>query len=126
MVKSKALEIDPARNAGLFPERHLTGLSRACLQDLLTMPVERVRTTRRNKSREWLPNQLFPVETEQCPDPQIGLQNCAVRIQREMAGRGKIVEIHIAVARRFKLHLDPTELLVLHLQFDLIHLQLVR
>ena len=52
IVNRKALEMDPARDAGLFSEMHLTGLSRACLQDLLTMPVERVRILRGNKARE--------------------------------------------------------------------------
>ena len=48
-----------------------------------------------------------------------------MRIQREMAGRGKIVEIHIAVTGRFELHLGPAQLIVLHLQLDLMDLQLV-
>jgi hypothetical protein len=40
-----------------------------------------------------------------------------------MAGRGKVVEIHIAVADRFKLPLSPAELVVLHFQLDLIDLE---
>ena len=48
-----------------------------------------------------------------------------MRIQREMAGRGKIVEIHIAVAGYLEFHLGPTQLVVLHLQLDLMNLQLV-
>src|SRR6266850_1919569 len=42
-----------------------------------------------------------------------------------MAGRGKFIEIHIAVARCFELHLGPAELIVLHLQLDLMDLQLM-
>jgi hypothetical protein len=52
LVHRQALERDPARGAGPFPELHLTGLSRAGLHNLPTMPVERVRITRRNQFRE--------------------------------------------------------------------------
>ena len=52
VVNHAALEMDPARHAGLDPERHLTGLACACLQNLLTIPVERALVTRRNKLRE--------------------------------------------------------------------------
>jgi hypothetical protein len=51
----------------------------------------------------------MPIDVEQGPGPQIGLHNRAVCIQRELADRGKIVEIHVAVARRFKLHLGPAQ-----------------
>jgi hypothetical protein len=38
-----------------------------------------------------------------------------------MAGWGRIVELYIAVAGRFERRLGPAQLLVLHLQLDLIH-----
>ncbi len=46
IVNREALEIEPARDVCLFPETHLTGLSRACLQHLLTMPVQEVSVIR--------------------------------------------------------------------------------
>ena len=113
LVNRETLEIDPARGAGLFPKLHLTGLSRACLQDLLTMPVKRTLITRCNEARERLSDQLPPVDAEQFSGPQIGLHNLALGIQREMAGRGKIVEVHIAVTGRFELQLSPTEFVIL-------------
>jgi len=36
-----------------------------------------------------------------------------MHIQREMAGRGKIIKFHIPVAGRFEFPLNPAELLVL-------------
>ena len=70
-------------------------------------------------------DQLLPGEAEYRPNPQIGFHNRAVRIHRKMADRGKIIEVHIAVARRFELQLGPAELVVLHLQLDLVDLQLM-
>ena len=124
-VNRQALQMNPARKALLVPEQHLTGLPPAARQDLLPMPMERGLMTRCHHSRERLSDQRPPVDAEQGPGPQIGLLNRALSIQREVAGRGKIVEIHITIARRFECQLSPAQLLVLHLQLDLMDLQLL-
>jgi hypothetical protein len=114
IVNRQALEADPARDTGLFHERYLTGLWSTSLQDLLTIPVKRVRIRRGNESDEWLSYQLVPGDPQQRPGPQIGLHDLALHIQREIARRGKVVEIHITIAGRFEFHLGPAEFVVLH------------
>jgi hypothetical protein len=52
IVYCEALKIDATGGIGLCPEVHLTGLSRACLQDLLTMPLKRSLITPCNKTCE--------------------------------------------------------------------------
>ena len=64
-VHGKALEMDPVGSAGLFLELHLTGLSHACLQDFLAMPMEDVLTILCHKADEWLSDKLFPVHAHQ-------------------------------------------------------------
>ena len=109
-MKREALEQDTTGDLGFFSEMHLTGSSRACLQNILTMLLEPMLINRRDKSLERLSYQLVPIRAEQRRGPQIGLQNLPVRIQREMADRGKIVEFHIAVTGCFAFQLSPAEL----------------
>jgi hypothetical protein len=43
-----------------------------------------------------------------------------------MAGRGKIIELHVAITGSFEFQLSTAELLVLHVQLDLADLQFMR
>ena len=122
LIHRETLEIDPARDAGLFLKLQLAGLPCVCLHSLLTMPVKDVLIIPCNEAGEGLADQLPPVDAEQRRGPQIGLHNRAGQVQREMAGGGKIVEVRIPVTHRFKFHLAPTKLVVLHLQLDLVYL----
>ena len=57
---------------------------------------------------------------------EIHLLDHAIGIEGEIADRGEIVEIEIAVARRLQIALHQAQGLVLGLQFDLPHLQFVQ
>jgi hypothetical protein len=56
-----------------------------------------------NEVYEWLPNQGLSSDAEHRLGRQIGIHNLAQRIQCENACLGIIVEVHIAVAHRFRL-----------------------
>src|SRR5262245_13899148 len=125
IVNRKTLEMNPLSGAGLFPKPHITILSCACHQDILAMPTEGILMIPRDDANERVSDQLFSTHPHEDPRPHIGLYNLALCIQREMAGRGKIVEVEITVARRFKLDLGPAQLVVLHVELDLVNLYFV-
>ena len=68
---------------------------------------------------------MTPVGAQHPGGGQIRFHNHSMTVQRQIANRRKIIQRTIPVSRRFELLLRPAQLLILHLQFDLIDLQLV-
>jgi hypothetical protein len=102
-MNRETLEIDAREGTGVFPDMHFTALSRACLQNLLTMALEDVLIIPCNETCELLSEQLLPADAEQRCCTQTGLHNRAAPIQREVADWRKIVEFGVAVTSRFQL-----------------------
>ena len=88
----KTFEMGPAPNAGLIQKMGLTGLPRAGLQHVLTVPVKAICIVRCNEPPQRATHYILPAQTQQCAGPQICLHNLTLRIQREIAERGKVVE----------------------------------
>lgn len=78
-----------------------------------------------NKARKAPLDQRAPQLTEQRGTGKIDFDNKAIGVQGEIADRRKLVQIHVSIARRLERRLRPAQILVLHLQFDLMHLQFV-
>ena len=57
---------------------------------------------------------------------QVDFRDQALAGQGQVADRGELVEVHVAVARFLQGELGAPQLLVLHLQLDLVHLELVQ
>ena len=96
-----------------------------------------VANTRRRKSanaraifrRHELPEPLLArhaaVQAQQRGPRQVDLENPTVVVPEEMPDGGEIEQLGILLRCLLGLHPGPLEFLVLHLQFDLMHLQLV-
>jgi len=56
---------------------------------------------------------------------EVGLDDRPAGVEADEAGRREIVELEVAVLQRFRLLPRIDQLIVLHLQFDLVDLQFV-
>jgi len=65
------------------------------------------------------------LDTEQARRAQVGLADRSVAAEGEVAHGGKVVQVGILTKKRFHIGPRPRQFLILHLQFDLVHLQFV-
>ncbi len=79
-----------------------------------------------DERREGLVDQAGPVGAEQRGRGEVRFQYEAGLIQGAIADRSEIVEVEVARARRVEHELEPAQLLVLHLELDLVDLELVQ
>jgi hypothetical protein len=114
--------MSPPHDTGLIQKLNLTDLFRAGLQDLLAVPLKYLRTFWRDKLPQWAMDHIFSVQAEQRAGSQVRLYNLALQIQCEVAEWGEVEEFRIAIARFFEFNLSPSELVILHFQFDLMDL----
>jgi hypothetical protein len=60
-------------------------------------------------------------QTQHLGGHAVGLDDGAAHLQRQVAHRRALVQLRVAVARGFELGLRLAQLLVLHLELDLVH-----
>ncbi len=89
------------------------------------MAVEDVLVLGKDEASQRLPGQIASGHAEQTGPREVGLQDQTLFADGEVAHRRKIVKIKIPCPRGFEFALRPPQLLVLHLQFELMHLQFV-
>ncbi len=68
---------------------------------------------------------MLACHSEQRGAREVDLCNLGVGGQGDIAHRGEIVEVRVTVTRFLHGQMSLIQLLVLHLQFDLVHLQFV-
>ena len=72
------------------------------------------------------PPELPAVDAEERRGGQVGILDPAGGVDREVADRGEVVEIQVAIPGVCEIGLGALQLLVLHLQLDLMDLELVQ
>ena len=118
---------DPHHNRGLSAseESHLTRIPAFVREDA----GEEVRENRPvglgNIKQKALFDQLRSVRTDQSGTGQIGFGNCPFTVECQVADRGKIVKGAVFLRLRFRFAPGTPEFVVLHLQLNLMDLQLV-
>ena len=80
----------------------------------------------RDEATQRLANQLASRQTQQAGGFQVALQNVAGLAERQVTHRRHVVQVLVAASLNVQRHLNVTQLLVLHLQFNLVHLQFVQ
>jgi len=80
----------------------------------------------RNKPAEPLPDKGASGHAQQRGGGDVGFQNQPLFADRAVAHRGEVIEVEIARPDGVQLQLRMPELLVLHLQFNLMHLQFMQ
>ncbi len=104
---------------------HLTGLRLLGLPEHHEVPVVRVPVRREDEGAEWPPDEPLPLDAEQARGREVRFADDAVVAHGEVAHGRQVEEIEIARPRGFKLLLGAAQLLVLHLELDLVDAQLV-
>ena len=89
------------------------------------MQVKYALVVRKDEADDRLPHEGAPRYAEQVGRREVGLLDQPVVVQRAIAHRCQIVELEIARPRCIDLLLGAPQLVVLHLQLDLMHAQLV-
>ena len=105
------------------PEIALLRLPR--LQEALPAPVVEVLTFLGDKCGQAPSDQRAAPQVEECGGGEVRFEDQALLAERAIADRGQIVEVEIPRPGGVQLRLRPPQLLVLHLEFDLVHAQLV-
>ena len=98
----------------------------ACLEQFLALQVVIVRVFTGDKAAERLPDQGAACNPQQIGAGKIRFEDQSVFVQREIAHRRQVVQVEITCARSFQRFLRAAQFVVLQLQFDLMHLQIVK
>ena len=88
------------------------------------MPAKDVPVFRKNEAQQGLIEQISSGYAQQVGSRDVRFANGPVLVKGEIAHRRQIVEVAIPLPRGVKLALDAAQLVFLHLQLDLLHLQL--
>ena len=88
--------------------------------------VPSVRVAQRDVSHEGMPEETLSIHAEPRRRVQVRCDDAALLVEGEVADRGEVVEIHVLLVRLLDLVLIAAQLLVLHLQLDLMDLELVQ
>ena len=125
ILRRTALDSDKAHSPGHFPKLHLAALTHLTLQDFLPMQAEDLLIFLCDELVQRLSNQYLSIDVEDGPCGQIGFHNLALSIQCEVAGRGIIVEVYIAIANCCEFPLGSLKLFIPCSQLYLKGLQFV-
>ena len=109
----------------LFQERHIANLFGFALEDPLQERIEIGTVSLGNEQSEAAVHQSGALHADQARAGEVGLRNRSIAVEGEVAHGGEVVEVGVAFQRGFHLRPRKAQLLVLHLQFDLVHLQFV-
>ena len=89
------------------------------------MPVVDVLVFGKDKMGQRLLDQSDFPHTQQSGPREVRLQDQPLLAEGEIAHRRQIVQVEVPRPRDFEFALGPAQFLILHLQLDLMHLQLV-
>ena len=120
------LELGPAVLAVLLPEPQLTHLRCACFEELLAVTVVDVLVLADDEPGQRLLDQRTSCHAQKVGGGEVGLDDQPLLAEREVAHRRQIVQIEIPRPRGLQLHLGPAQFLVLHLQLNLVHPEIVQ
>ena len=126
VLRSRGRELHVLRPLAFIPEGELAyflRLERECFfqEGLETTPVRLANEIPKPPARQ--PGAFRP---QHARPGQVQLADRPVAAKGHVAHRGKIVELGVALQPRFHLRPRPAQLLILHLQFDLVDLQFVQ
>ena len=119
------LDVHPERCMPLFVERHFAGLWGAVLKHLLDEAVPSGAVAVANEDREAPAHQPVALHSQQARSGEVRAADRPVPRQGEIAHGGKVVEVSVLCHRRLQPGPRLQQLLLLHLQFDLLNLQFV-
>ena len=119
--------LHPCREGRTVFSRHaqFERLRCACLEELLAMQVVVVGVFANDKAAQWLLGQSAPRDPQQGSAGEIRFEDQSVFVQSEIPYRRQIVEVKVASTRGFERVLRLAQFLVLQLEFNLVHLQIV-
>ena len=123
--RQRRLQTGPEGTGGGPQHAQLGDLRLAGPEQLLAMQVVDILVLVEEETGYGLVHQSAPGHSQQVGDRQVGLLDQAGLGDRAVPDRGEVVEIEIALPRGVQFRLDGAQLLVLHLQLDLVHPQLV-
>ena len=75
-----------------------------------------------NESGQWLTDDIRSVHTQQCRGRKIGFQDDSVPTEGDISHWSQVIESEIFFAGGFKFLLRAAKFIILHLQFNLMHL----
>ncbi len=111
----------PDERAVRFGQPQLVFLWFARLKELFPVQVVDVLILFEDEAGDRLPDQRAAGHAQQCGSGEVGFQEQSMLRQGAVAHRGQVIEVEIARPPGFDLLLGRAKLLVLHLQFDLVH-----
>ncbi len=116
---------DPVHGPVLVPHLQLTVLGLSGLQQLPLTLVIGVLMGLDNTTAQGLPDQRAALCAQQGGRTQVGFDDEAIGRHREVTHRRQVVQVEIARMGELQCQLCASQFLVLRLQFDLVHLQVV-
>ena len=126
LVGEHGVQVYPERRPAWPQQAQLAVLWPARAAERLSMQIVDILVIGVDEACQRPTDQLRPVYAEPCGGREVGLLDPAVGIEREVAYRGKVVEVGESSARGFQALAGPLQLVVLHLEFDLVDFQLVQ
>lgn len=103
----------------------LQHLHHARFEHLAALQVEAVLVLALDEARQRLAQQPAARQAEQAGCGRVGGDDHRLRVERAVAHRRELVQVVQPRARGLELFLRASKLLVLHLELDLVHMQLV-
>src|SRR5450759_5212945 len=114
-----------ARFAADALQPQLAGLRLAGLLEPPLVQVVHIAIGREDEGAERLPDEQLPLHAQQEGGGQVGVADDALVAQGEVAHRRQVEELEVLRALLLQLEPGAAQLLVLHLELDLVHAQLV-
>ena len=113
------------RFAAEAQQTQLAGLRLGGLLEHPQEPVVHIAIGREDEGGERQPDEPLPLHAQQGGGGQVGIAHDARVVQSEIAHRRQVEEVEVLLALRVQLVLGAAQLLVLHLELDLVDAQLV-
>ncbi len=115
----------PKRRTVLADHAQLIRLGTAGLEQLFAQQVIGIGVSVVNETVEYLRHQPAAGRSQQGSCAAIGLQNMPGIVDRAVANRGQVIQVGVVQPRGIQRILGLAQLIVLHLQFDLVDAQLM-
>ena len=125
ILGGSGLDVHEHRLTAFNLERDVAGFLGPAREDLLEESVKDAAGALGDEEPEPPPHQPGALQFEQARPGEIRLADIAFPAEGKVADRREVIELGVALQSRLQFRPRPLELLVLHLQLDLVHLQLV-
>ena len=124
-MRKRGRHVDPEIATIALGHLQFKGLRLAIGEHALVVQVIRVLVGLDDEAGDALARQRAAGQAQQLGGGEVCLLNQAVFIDRAIRHRGEVIQVEIALARCIQIKLGAAQLFVLHLQFNLVHLQLM-